>query len=295
MRVILLVAIVALCLSTVGAINIHSQSPHRRRLARMESNLARFRATSDCSCVQCPCAEDKFSLQNHVLLKGENNEQVKKLEAHAQEHVLKFLNKVYAADIWLKLSSPVPNGHAIRFKLLKGSESKVETLGDECHLRVFDGQIETPLHGEYVGGEANKHKGERYDPNKGGAKGELYQTIKHELSADQKREAEAQNDQQISRLDSKACGKLRKFVRALAEQHNTVIRLYGAIANGHTVDYQLLHGKTQTVIDIAHKFSSVSAEPGRISVDGDDKVEAEAEEGLDKFADVIKEKPKNPL
>jgi len=247
-----------------------------------------------CSCCPCgysSCVAQRLSRQDRVLLQDQNREQMKKLHPSASTHLYFLLSKLDEEDIYIKLQNPVPNGHAIRYVNLQGNDADVVRIAKDMGLRAFDNQIETPLHGEYVGGKTNLPVERKYDQ----APQNFHKTVYRPLTVDQKREIDLNNEQELNKVTDRSADIINKFVSKL-EAYNTFIKLYSAIQGGHTVDYNLISGSTASIQRVARKFHSLSVNHASITVDPrGDHVVAEAEEGDIHYADTVNPAQNTPV
>lgn len=306
MRCLVFLALVAVALAAQGDFEREYQQ-NEKDLQDLISNIPsssttepRFKeslssSSLQCGCSCCPCGNtcqpQKLSRQDRALLQDQNKEQLKKVHPSAATHLHFLLAKLDEEDIYIKLQNPVPNGHAIRYTNLQGSDDEVVRIAKEMGLRAFEHQIETPLHGEYVGGKSNYPVQRKVDE----APQNFHKTVYRPLTMEQKREIDLNNEQELNKLNDRAADIINKYVSKL-EGYNTFVKLYSAIPGGHTVDYNLISGSTSSMERVARKFRSISVNHASITVEArGDHVVAEAEEGDIHYADTVNPVQNTPI
>jgi len=277
---------VIVCLVFALAVCVAAQSS-----SRSESSLAEHSLPL---CSDCP--KPKLTLQQKVELQAQNLDQANRLKWYASRAVRIFVLALEDKKAtFIRLSNAIRDGHSVRFKFLEGQESDLAALastypglkinGDSIEVAESDSipQHHTNKFGPEAKAASKRWADARKDPD---VKFPVPERVNKFVSAEQAESLASGNRARLSALAPDAAPKVQKFLDTLAASRN-YIRLYGAIRNGHIVDYELLNGSRSELkskgqaLGLLVTDSSIATE-GTLSTSADQKevetFDAKAEE-----------------
>jgi len=249
-------------------------------------------SSCDMSVGPCTSSFTDWTATQKVEVDQNNKEVLENLLPHAAERIDHFLSRLEEKDdTYVKLSSPVPNGHSVRFEVVYGSKDAFHKMAKEENLELEQNILTVDPKKRSKHMDANsKAAAERWaSARAAGVPLKLPEVVNRILNGDQERDLEATNEGATRKLAYDARAQIREFLDKLAGA-KIFVKLHGAVKHGHIIDYDLKSGSRTKLKKLA-KESKLKANDFSIETGGDENsnvITGEAEETSTGFeADVV--------
>jgi len=216
-------------------------------------------SSSESSLPACPkCEKPPLTRQQKNDVQQANLGIANSLAWEAANAVSKFvLSLEDHHNTYVKLDNAISGGHFVRFQFLQGDKSAIHKVADKLKIKMSEPDaLEIPEgHSKVLAAVRAEHRKKREEKArqrwvKGRAEKHTTLTV-HErrdkfISPEDASALMFSNRAIVGQMASDAKHKFFQFLDRLEDSHNYV-RLYGAITNGHVVDYELVNGDRKDV------------------------------------------------
>jgi len=263
-----------------------------------QAELMRFqqqKASCEVSPNTCVKWTKNWTAQDKAEVEAANKDLLSRLHFLAAQRVANLLGRLADKDTFVKLSSPLPGGHSIRFETVYGNSDLVKKLAKEEHIKIDGSVFMIPEHSHSPSINKNRKAAEkRWAKVTEGAPMKVPERVNTEMTPDEKDNTQNLIAQVVRRLAWDARKQIHPFLNDLYAA-KTYIKVSGAVERGHIVDYKLVHGSRKTVKSIGQKHK-LTVTDGTIEAKGQDVVTSEAEVTDTGFeVDVIDPKTSAPV